>query len=406
MNAVKSDQDPDPAADKSAFSITAVFSYGFRPFFLFGSLYAAVLIMIWVPWFLGLLSLPTDFPPVSWHAHELLFGYVGAAMAGFLLTAVPNWTGRKPITGWFLVALFTLWIAGRLAVAVSSTIGFSLASAVALAFPICLVGAIAFEIFAARNWRNLKILLLLFGFLAAQALFNWEIWRFGRTVIADRLATAAALTLIIVIAGRIIPIFTGNWLRTRGISKTPSAFSSFDTVAVGIGVVALCLWVLEPYERLPGEVAGVFLLIAAALHLWRQSRWQPHLTMSEPLVAILHAAYLFVPIGFVFAGGAAFTGNFGVAAAATHAWTAGAIATMTLGIMTRASLGHTGHALTASTITQAIYVSVLSAATLRIVVSVFPQWTMVLMPLAGLTWVFAFLGFAFAYGSMLLKPRT
>lgn len=383
----------------------ALFSYGFRPFFLFGALYAALLILIWVPWFLGLISLPTDFPPTAWHSHELLFGYVGAAIAGFLLTAVANWTGRAPVAGGALAALFALWLAGRLAVAASSVIGLPATAVVCLAFPVSLIAVVGREIIAGRNWRNLKILILLTGFGAAQAFFHWEVWRLGRPVFADSLAIAAALTLIMVIGGRVIPTFTGNWLKARGETKLPPPFGPYDAVTMGFSVVALAAWAVTDLALLRAEIMGTILLAAALLNIVRQARWGPHRTLGEPLVAILHAAYFFIPAGFALAGYATLSGNASADAAATHAWTTGAIAAMTLAIMTRASLGHTGRALTASRFTMVIYVSVLAAAAARIAVALYPQWTMTLMPFAGVAWILAFLGFAIAYGPALLKPR-
>lgn len=383
----------------------AILSYGFRPFFLFGSLYAAAAVAVWVPWFLGFISLPTAFPPVAWHAHELLFGYVPAVIAGFLLTAVASWTGRPPVAGWRLGALFAAWLAGRLAVAGSLALG-PLATALAtLIFPIAVKAVVAREIIAARNGRNLKVLAIVGGLTVAQALFHWEIWRFGQSVYGDRLAISATLLLIMLIGGRIIPNFTGNWLKARGVARLPAPFSRFDAGAMGLAAVALAAWTVCDAEVADARLVGVLLTAAGCAHTLRALRWVPHLTLSEPLVLILHAAYLFVPAGFLLAGYAAFLGGASHEAAAVHAWTVGAIGTMMLAVMTRASLGHTGRTLTASWPTVAIYVAVIVAAGARIVVALEPRWTMSLMPFAGGAWIIAFLGFSLAYGPMLLAPR-
>ena len=139
----------------------AVFSFGFRPFFLFGALWAALAMLLWVLMLAGFLTLPTRFDPVSWHAHEFLFGYTGAIIGGFLLTAVPNWTGRLPVVGWQLAALFVVWVAGRIAVATSGLWPAGVAMAVDLGFPVLLSAVILREIIAGRNWRNLIVLSLL-----------------------------------------------------------------------------------------------------------------------------------------------------------------------------------------------------------------------------------------------------
>ncbi len=382
----------------------ALFSYGFRPFFLFGSLYAAAMIGIWVPWFLGFLSLPTAYPPVPWHVHELLFGYVAAAMTGFLLTAVPNWTGRDPVAGWPLVILFGLWLTARAAVNLSSTAGLPFAAGLSLAFLVAVVAVVGREIVASGNRRNMKVLVLVGAFAASEAVFSWEIWRYGQTEFGDRLAIASALSLLILVGGRIVPSFTGNWLRSHGEVVVPPSFSRYDLVAVVVGAVGLVLWAAGT-RIVPAELTGSVLLTCAALQLGRQFRWRPHRILADPLVAVLHCAYLFVPIGFALAGLAAVAGLENGDRAAIHAWTVGAIGTMTLAVMTRATLGHTGRALRASLVTVVIYVSVIVSAVARIIVALAPEWTMALTPLAGLAWIVAFLGFAAAYGPMLLAPR-
>ena len=151
-----------------------ILSYGFRPFFFGASVWAALAMALWVPMLSGHLNLPTAFDPVSWHAHEFMFGYLGAVMAGFLLTAVPNWTGSLPLVGWPLAGLVALWVIGRVAVAVSAhlpTLSVALAD---LAFPAALAGFLAREILAGRNWKNLPVLALLTGWAVANALFHWE----------------------------------------------------------------------------------------------------------------------------------------------------------------------------------------------------------------------------------------
>ena len=222
--------------------VPPLFSYGFRPFFLFGSLYAAILMALWVPWYLGFSSLPVNLPHVAWHVHELLFGYVSAAIAGFLLTALPSWTGRPPIVGKPLAALVALWLAGRLAVALSSMIGLPLMALLCIAFPSVLLVTVGREILSVKDWRNVKVLLVLAVFLASQLVFYWEVWHFGYTVTGDRLAVVAVLLMLMLVAGRIIPSFTGNWLKMQGELVLPAPFSHYDRIAVAVATVALFAW--------------------------------------------------------------------------------------------------------------------------------------------------------------------
>ena len=384
----------------------AIFSYGFRPFFLFASLQAALAVALWVPWFLGLVAVPSLLPPVAWHAHSLLFGYVPAVIAGFLLTAVPNWTGRLPVVGWPLAGLFLLWVAGRIAMLVSAHLGTWLTAVVDLSFLCALTAVVAREIVSAGNWRNLKVLLVLCLLLAAQALFHWEVDRYGGPEVADRLAIAAIITLISLIGGRIVPSFTTNWIKRLNPGRLPQPPGRFDAVAMAAGIVALAVWIVSARMAVPGWLCGGLLLLGGLLHLARQWRWAPHRTLREPLVTILHVGYFFVGAGFVLAGLAELTHGRIAASAGIHAWTAGAIGTMTLAVMTRASLGHTGRALTAGFMTVVIYAGVVAAAVLRIASALVPELTLTLIPAAGVAWIVAFLGFALAYGPLLALPRA
>jgi uncharacterized protein involved in response to NO len=384
----------------------ALLSYGFRPFFLFAALQAALAIALWVPWFLGLVAVPSLLPPMAWHAHSLLFGYVPAVVAGFLLTAVPNWTGRLPVAGWPLAGLFSLWLAGQAATLWSEHLGAWITASVALSFLCALTAVVGREIATARNWHNMPVLLILVVLLVAQALFHWEVDRFGRADIAERLAIGAAVTLLALIGGRVVPSFTTNWLRRVNPGRLPRPPGRFDVVALAAGIAALAVWVASVRIAVPGWLGGGLLLLAGLLHLARQARWAPDRTWREPLLAILHVGYLFVGVGFLLGGLAELSGGRVAASAGIHAWTVGAIGTMTLAVMTRASLGHTGRPLTAGPATAAIYAAIVLAAVLRIASALAPEYTLVLIPAAGIAWTAAFLGFAAAYGPMLASPRA
>ncbi|MCT8973613.1 NnrS family protein [Microbaculum marinisediminis] len=383
----------------------ALFSYGFRPFFLAGALYAAIAVGVWVPWYLGAVTLPTDWPPIAWHAHELLFGYVPAVVAGFLLTAVPNWTGRLPVVGWPLAGLFAFWLLGRFAIATSDWFGAALTAIATLSFLAGLGAVIGREILAGRNWKNLKVLIIVVMLFAAQALFQWEVLNDGHSVYGARLAIATTITLIVLIGGRIVPSFTGNWLRQRGGQTMPVPFSRFDAIVIAVSVVALAAWIVAPSFEGVAIAAAPLLLLAGILQLVRQARWRPLRTFAEPLVTILHVAYLFVPLGFLLAAVAAASESAVPNTAAIHAWTAGAIGTMTLAVMTRATLGHTGRTLTAGAATVAIYGLVVLAALTRIGAAVFPSGMDWLLSVSAVAWIGAFAGFSLVYGPLLVRRR-
>jgi uncharacterized protein involved in response to NO len=380
----------------------AILTYGFRPFFLGAAVWAALAMALWVPMLSGLVVLSTAFDPVSWHGHEFLFGYLGAVVAGFLLTAVPNWTGRLPIVGWGLGALAALWFAGRVAVATSSALPPAVVAAVDLAFPLVLAIAIGREIVAGRNWRNLIVLGMLAVFALGNGLFHWEAARGGYAAQGHglRLGLAAGLMMMAVIGGRIVPSFTRNWLARRGPGRLPvPPMQRFDLVALLVLLAALLLWVAWPLDL----VTGAALVLAGALHLARLARWAGHRTLAEPLVAVLHAGYAFLPLGALALGAEIVAPGAIGAAAAQHLWMGGAIGLMTLAVMTRATLGHTGQALTAGPGTVAIYVALVAAVLARVAAGVWPGEAGLLHAAAGLFWIGAFGGFGVVYGGLLLR---
>lgn len=395
---------PNTAASAPKIRLSNLAFEGFRPFFLFGALYGAPSILLWVPWYLGFLHVPTALSPIAWHQHELLFGYVPAIIAGFLLTAMPNWTKRKKLTGTPLVLLFALWLAGRLATFLSEYTGLTVASAINLAFLVVLGLYTLREVVAAKNKRNYKLAVVIGLLAAAQALFLYEFYRFAHVEIAGRLAIAAIILMIAIVGGRIIPNFTANWLRKNNPGREPPSFGRFDLAVMVISTAALAAWPAVPRWDALATPAAILMLLAGALQLVRQARWCPERTVYEPLVTILHVAFLFIPLGFVLTGIALITDDASFASAGIHAWTSGAIGAMTLAVMTRATRGHSGQSLHAPASTVlVIYLPVVAAALLRIVAALAPQHTMLLLPLAGLLWVLAFCGYAIFYGKFILR---
>ena len=374
-----------------------LFANGFRPFFLLGAIQAGLAILIWVPVFYGELKLSSAFAPRDWHVHEMLYGYLPAIITGFLFTAIPNWTGRLPLQGTPLATLVAVWLAGRLAVTFSASTGWWLSMLVDGSFLLLVVAAAAREIAAGRNWRNLPVIGLVTLLFAGNIAFHLEGHLHGVAELGTRIGIAVVVLLISLIGGRIIPSFTRNWLVRENPGRLPVPFNRFDVVVVALGALALASWIVVP----DSHAAGVALGIAGLAHLVRLSRWAGDRTLRERLLTILHVGYFFVPLGFLLNAAASF--GLMPSSAGTHAWMAGAAGIMTLAVMTRASLGHTGHALTASAGTQAIYAAIIIAALARICAVIHTAQSDLLLHLAAGAWVIAFFGFALAYGPLLLR---
>ena len=221
----------------------ALLSYGFRPFFLFGAIYAGLIMLAWLPVFYGELALWTTFTPIDWHVHETLYGFLPAVVTGFLLTAIPNWTGRLPIQGMPLLALVAVWVAGRVAVTFSTGIGWLPAAIIDVSFLALVVAAVTREIIAGSNWRNLKIVGMVALLLAGNIAFHLEAHIRGSAEYGVRIGIAVMVLLIAVIGGRIIPSFTRNWLVRENPGRLPAPFARFDVVVIGISAVTLVLWV-------------------------------------------------------------------------------------------------------------------------------------------------------------------
>ncbi len=381
----------------------AILSAGFRPFFLLAALWAAIAIPLWLALFTGRTDLPTLLAPPVWHVHEMIYGFGAATVAGFLLTAIPNWTGRMPLQGGPLAVLVLLWACGRAAVLASAWIGAPAAMVVDLAFPAAFLGVVAREIMAGRNWRNLPMLAALALLLTGNLLVHLEAVGVAATAApGNRLGIATLLLLISLVGGRIIPSFTGNWpTKQRPDVAAPASFSVLDRVALVLTALALLAWVLAP-----DAVLASCLAVAAGLAVAvRLARWRGHAVWAEPLLWILHLGYAWLAAGLLLLGA---NGLLDVLppTAALHALTAGAIGTMTLAVMTRASLGHTGQALTAGPGTTAIYGLVTVAAVVRVLAgaagSTYEPWLMI----AGAAWTGAFGLFVLLYAGPLSRPRV
>lgn len=383
-----------------SYSGPAILSFGFRPFFLSAGIWAALTVAIWMPMLAGQVALPTAFGPIEWHTHELIYGFVPAAVAGFLLTAVPNWTGRLPVTGTPLLALFLIWISGRVAISISDWIGAPLAAAIDLSFLVAVAAVAAREIIAGRNIRNLKVLaavaLLIVGNVVFHAEVLWGIW-YGY---GARIGISAAILLIMLIGGRIIPSFTRNWLVRQEPGRLPVPFSKFDAAIMLISGCALVSWIVVPES----DLTALLTVAAGIANAVRLARWAGERTVSEPLVLVLHVAYAFVPVGFLLVAIAIWRPDVVTMSGALHGWTVGAIGLMILAVMTRASLGHTGRPLTATLPITMTYAAVAMAGIARIIAA-FDIAREPMLHLSATAWVLGFAGFAIIYAPILMKPR-
>ena len=359
----------------------ALFALGFRPFYLVAGLYAALALPIYAAQYAGWL------PGVNplWHAHEMLFGYAFAVIAGFLFTAVRNWTGRDTPTGAALGGIAGLWLAARLVAP------WSLPAAAALNFFFALAVAygIGVPLVASGNRRNLFLvgLVLLLG--AAGVAFNaWP-------AVALRLGLDVVLLIMAVIAGRVIPMFTNN--------AVPGAGAGRRAWLEGGALAAIpLLAVLD--QVAPGPAAGALALVAALLHGARLALWRPWKTFGKPLLWILHVAYAWIVVHLALRGLAGF--DLAAGTLATHALTAGAIGALTLGMMTRTARGHTGRTLDAGPAELAAYLLVVAAGVVRAVVPlVLPDAYLACVVLAAALWCAAFTVFVAAYLPILAGPR-
>jgi uncharacterized protein involved in response to NO len=390
---------PAALSRRRDYSGPALFCYGFRPFFLGATVWAVVAMLLWLPQFLGGLTLPTAMGPLDWHIHELLYGYVAAVVAGFLLTAIPNWTGRLPVTGAPLAALALLWLGGRVAILTSAEIGPIVAAVIDIAFLVVLAAVALREIVTGSNWRNLRVLVVLGVFIAGNVVFHVEVIHSGVSNYGARIGLAAVIVLITLVGGRIIPSFTRNWLARHRPQRLPAPFSRYDAICLATGAMALTAWIAVPDH----PTSGALLMLAGVLNLVRLARWAGDRTVADRLVLVLHAGFAFIPVGFLLVGAAVLWPAAMPASAGIHAWTAGAIGLMTLAVMTRATLGHTGQPLAASPATQAIYALALIAALLRIYAAF--DGSMLAMHLAAAAWEGAFAGFVIVYGPLLIGRK-
>lgn len=382
----------------------ALFDYGFRPFFLLAGLDAAIAMTVWLCVYFDPGLWPADAGPAwLWHAHEMMFGFVPAAMGGFLLTSVPSWTGGRGFSGLPLMALVAVWFAGRTAMIPGFLPG-GIAAAIDLAFFPALAAMLAVPLIRAGKLRNLVFLFLLALFFAANLAFHLgrlDVFPGGEFA-GLGLAVDVMAIVVAIVAGRIIPAFTQNGLRQRGIAFEISPFPLLD----GAAIAALVLVLASDMVPVNRAIAGATALLAALLHGVRLARWSGWQTRHTPLLWVLRAGYGFLVLALALKGIGLLTGA-AIGAKWLHALTIGCFATMILGVTTRASLGHTGRPLVAPKTVVPAYALVPAAALVRVFApAVAPDRYSLSIALAGGLWLMAFLLYTIAYAPILIGPRA
>jgi uncharacterized protein involved in response to NO len=378
----------------------ALFSFGFRPFFLLAGVFAAVAVPLWIAVLSGggpLAGAVTR----DWHVHEMLFGYTAAVIAGYMIIAGPNWTGRYPVAGAPVAALAALWLAGRAAMLLAEP-GNGVAMAIDAAFLPVFAAALWREQIAARNGKGLVPCLVVTALALANIAFHLRFAWPGAGPVAERLALGMIALLIAVMGGRLVPSFTRNWLAQRKAPREPAPHGRLDRAVTWLTAGALLAWLV-----LPDAAATGLLLAAAGIGTGlRLARWRGWETWREPLVWGLHLAYLWLAVGFVLLGAAIGFPQHVPATSAIHALTAGAIGAMTLAMMARTTLSHTGRARTGGAAAAAALLLVHAAALVRVAAPLAADLYADLLMLSALLWSGAFGLFTWVYGPMLMMRRN
>lgn len=373
-----------------------ILNYAFRPFFLLNGLFAMAVMAVWVMALHGIEVAPLPANTMLWHGHEMIVGFAGAAIAGFMLTAVATWTGRPPVQGPLLGWLVFAWLAGRLAMVLSGSLPSIVVGAIDLSFPFLLCGIASREVIAARNVRNIPIALITGLFALLNLLYH-----LGAERMALYFLIHLVLVLITIIGGRIIPNFTANWLNARGQIELPATGGAIDPIAIlctiAVGVAASL--------SMPAWIVGILAFAAALAHAVRLGRWRGLSTTSEPMLFVLHVAYLWLPVGYGLMGLAAF-GILFPPTAALHALTMGGVAGMVLAVTTRVALAHTGRALHAARLTVIAYGIFMVSVVIRTLSPLTSAGYLEMIDLAATGWIVVFGLFVWVYWPVLTGPRV
>ena len=382
---------------KSPISTAPLFTLGFRIFFLLAGFAALALLILWQQMTQGTIS-PPYFSGTSWHAHEMLLGYAVAVIAGFLLTAVSNWTGKITLQGNALIGLSLLWLYGRILPFYAGQLPDGLIAIIDLAFLPALTFVISRSLIRAKNYKNLVFVGLLSLLFLGNLMIHAQMLELCATGAAKgiQLVIATIVLMILVIAGRVFPFFTEKGL--KGVSIPRNALA--DMLAISSAVL---LFIMQLFE-ISGTFLALVALLAAGLNAWRLASWFVFRIWFVPLLWILYLGYGWLIWGFVFTAFAQW--EIVLPSLALHAFTVGGIGVLTLGMMARVSLGHTGRVMRASNMIAfafgLINVAVLFRAVLPALIF---SWSNVLIYFATLAWLAAFALFLFVYAPILTTAR-
>ncbi|MBI2986126.1 MAG: NnrS family protein [Deltaproteobacteria bacterium] len=375
-----------------------LFALGFRPFFLLAGIFAVILMAIWASAFVNNRAVTTYYGMVGWHSHEMIFGYASAVIAGFLLTAVRNWTGMQTPAGAPLAALSALWVAGRIMPFFPEALPYWLTALVDLLFLPALAVSLAIPLLGSGQRRNLFFVPLLAVFALANLLIHLEILGFAEGLARPGifLALDLIILLIVIMGGRVIPFFTERAL--SGVS--PRRWRWIEWLSIG-SVIAFS--VAEPF--LPDSIlVGIMAGLAALSNGVRLIGWYTERFWPIPLLWVLHLGYSWVVVGFclkTLAAAGLVSPQFTI-----HAFTVGGIGVLTLGMMARVSLGHTGRPLRAAKPMAIAFALINLAAVARGLAPIFfLEWLPQFVALSAGLWILAFAIFLEVYTPILIKPR-
>ncbi|PHR60176.1 MAG: NnrS family protein [Robiginitomaculum sp.] len=384
-----------PKHTPSIFNISLL-GRGFRPFFILAALQSVFMLVLWAAQNAGYMpSAYLILNATSWHSHEMIYGFSIAVIAGFLLTAIANWTNTPPIQRAHLAGLCALWIAGRIVMNFDLGLSSALIFIISLSFIPIFALSLARPLFATHNKRNFIFLGLLGVLWSAQiCILVFDIYE------ANYVALMMIIIMCSLIGGRIIPLFTVNALRQKGLDLHPKPQMKRDMLAlVSIILTTICL-VVFPQSIL----LAFFAFTSALIHIIRMKNYHSLKTLSEPMLWILHIGYVWIIIGLILLGLSAL--NFANLSIAIHAFSAGAIGSLTLGMMVRVSLGHTGRKLHATKFTSASFVLMQIAIIFRVFGAwIMPDYTAAWIGLSAILWALCFVIFLYVYAPMLFAAR-
>ncbi len=387
-------------------SLALLLEGGFRIFFLSAAIYAALTMILWTTELMGLSSLSDGnlaMPLSLWHAHELIFGFIVAVVAGFLTTAVPVWTGTPRVRGPELGFIYLLWLAGRIVLAVSGDLPALMVALIDISFIPLLAAVIAKRIIAKKMWRNLGFVPLLLAIMAGNILFHLEMagWTEDTASAGIQLAIGLLILMTVIIGGRVIPVFTSNWRKRSGMEGLAAS-----PVWIGRATILSCLIaVIADAFPVQDTLTGILNIVAGFFILFRLSKWRSWETFSDPLVCVLHVGYALMGLGFLVES-LFFLTDLLPQILAQHVFTIGGLGVMVLGMMSRIALGHTGRPLNISPVITLTYGLILLSLASRVLPTlILPDFYDIGLRIAGASWVLAWLLYLVIYIPILLAPR-